>query len=49
MTAASRVAWLASELLWFVLMALAIPVGVLVIMLPIAFVVRLLAPLIGLH
>jgi hypothetical protein len=47
MTSASRVLWVAEELTWLVLLALAIPVGVLVIMLPLALVVRLVASLVG--
>jgi hypothetical protein len=46
---ASRVAWLAGEIFWLLLLAMAIPVGVLVIMVPLALVVRLVASLAGLH
>ena len=49
MRAASRAAWRAGELFWLGLFALASPLGVLVIVLPVALVVKLVAWRTGLH
>jgi hypothetical protein len=49
MTAVSRVVHLAGELAWFLVMVMAIPVCVLVIVLPLGFVAMLLMSIVGLH
>lgn len=43
----SRIVALAGDLFWFVVMTLAIPVGVLVVVLPVALVIRLVLHLTG--